>query len=347
MTDLSSDEAILIEYLDGELPQRERQIVEERLAKEPVLRQELARLEKSWQQLDLLEREQTDNTVVETTIETVVLKTEESLNALQAQNKYRRYADLAVSVICVLLVFAGTFAVGSRFAPNDILLPRAAAPVIERLDMYLAVIDEQNDFLPMLAQQRVFLPQLPDGTPPASLPEYLPSPSVKALQSLSLFPSYSEFNRRIQRIESFDESFYGKFYNNYQKFSEFSGERRKKLRMLHENIESSPRRSELFQTLFNYYGWLKSLQNYEKAELRQPLPAEKQVAKIATLKKQLDEHLPGELTVPVITESLKTDDLAELSKTLDLLPMSSKNQILDAAPNQTLSILKRLESEKQ
>lgn len=368
MDDISSDEALLIEYLDGELSQKERQTVEERLAQEPVLRKELVRLEESWQRLDLLERELSDDTLVEATIESVIVKTEESLKAIRIQHKYRRYGRGAVFALLAVLVFLGTVTVGFRFAMNEQQLTAAlAVPVIERLDMYLAVAEEEPDFLPLLAQQRVFLPPLPEGEPPVPLSMYhasdtpqirfwekiipIPwseySPAKKSFLHLLVSPFNGEYRQRIRRIEGFDESFYSTFYNNYQKFLDYSPERKEKLRQLYKSIKFSPRQSELFQTLYNYYLWRKSLQSYENTELRQPFSAEKQVERIAALKKRLDKSLSQRETTPLVLEVLQVTDIVALSRQLESLSMSSKAQILDAPPNQTLSILKELAQQNE
>jgi anti-sigma factor RsiW len=177
---------LLIDYLDGELSQEERRSLEERLAQDPALRLELKMLEQSWESLDLLEREPTDGTLVETTLHSVVLQTEESLNKQKSQRIRRNVFRFLAWTAVLAVLFVVSFVAGERLVPQDRFLARAVAPIIERLDMYLAILDEPADFLPMLTQQCVFLPK---NQVPAALSEYLPSKSASFSDAFSLFPS--------------------------------------------------------------------------------------------------------------------------------------------------------------
>jgi hypothetical protein len=114
---------------------------------------------------------------------------------------------------------------------------------------------------------------------------------------------------------------------------------------LHESIDRSPRREELFITLDQYYVWRKTLQDYEKMDLRQPLAAEKKVAVIADLKNRLDSHLSDGQPAPNVLENLRLQDIKKLSEALDDLPLPTKTQLLDAAPDKTLNRLIRLTTE--
>ena len=344
---ISSDEAILVEYLDGELSLQDRRIVESRLAAEPEFRKTLTRLEESWKLLDLLERDEADKEFVESTLETVVFSAEQSVAEIQNQTKQRFVAKNILTTVLLVLFFCFAFHLGEHLAPDKNYWLRIASPIIDRLDMYLTVIDDDPELLRLLAERRLFLPMLPAGAEPINPNEYRPSSSVRILDSLTVYhPSFAELKRRIKRIENLDESLYHRFYNNCKKFQELSWDKKQKLRELHENIERSPRRYELFQTLQNYYNWCKSLQSYEKTDLRRPLPAAERVEQIAELKSRLDANQPETVTVPLLSEIHKSN--ADLAKVLDSLSTQEKEILLNTTPTQIIGILlKQLTSEEK
>jgi tellurite resistance protein len=343
---VTADEVVLMTYLDGELSQAERQNVEERLAKEPGLRESLAHLEESWKNLDLLERENIDNEFVEATLETVVFSTEQSIEQLRIQTKHWLTRKTVLAGVLLVVIFCFAFLFGERLAPNNHFLLHVATPIINRLDMYLAIVDDDPELIRLLAERRLFLPPFPENAKPIDPKEYLPSSSIPILDSFSIYPSIAERKHRIEQIENLDESLYSRFYNNCKKFETLPKQKQLALRKMHENIERSPRRYELFQTLQNYYNWRKSLQSYEKADLRRPLPAAERVEQIAELKKRLDAN-QAEKTVaaPLLAEILKSNENTDLAKVLDGLSMQEKETLLNFTPVQMITTLKQL-SEK-
>jgi hypothetical protein len=345
--DISSDEAILLEYLESELSLRDRQIVENRLATEPEFRETLAQLEESWKLLDLLERNEINKELVESTLETVVFSEEQAVAKIQHQTKWWFSRTTVLLGILFVLLFGFAFHLGERLAPDKNFWLRVASPIIDRLDMYLTVIEDDPELLQLLAERRLFLPPLPDGAKPIDPNKYRPSSSVRILDSLTVYhPSFTELKRRVKRIENLDESLYNRFYNNCKKFQELSWDKKQKLKNLHESIERSPHHYELFQTLQNYYNWRKSLQSYEKTDLRRPLPAAERIEQIAALKKRLDVNQPETVTVPLLSEILQLN--ADLAKVLDRLSMQEKEILLNTNPTQTIGILlKQLDTEKK
>jgi hypothetical protein len=343
---ISSDEAILVEYLDGELSLRDRQIVESRLAAEPEFRELSAQLEESWKFLDLLERDEVDKEFVESTLETVVFSEEQAVAEIQKQTKRRFSVKTVLAGILFLLFFGFSFHIGESLAPDKNYWLRVASPIIDRLDMYLTVVDDDPELLRLLAERRLFLPVLPANTEPIDPKEYRPLSLVRILdwESLTVYPSFAELKRRVKRIENLDESLYRRFYSNSKKFQDLSRDKKLKLKELHESIERSPRRYELFQTLQNYYNWCKSLQSYEKTDLRRPLSASERVEQIAALKSRLDANQPEIVTVPLLSEILKSN--ADLAKVLDRLSMQEKETLLNTTPAQIIGILlKQLDTE--
>ncbi|MDR0337269.1 MAG: hypothetical protein LBI18_09285 [Planctomycetaceae bacterium] len=335
--EISSDEKILSAYLDGELSLQDRQLVESRLATESEFRTLLASLEESWQLLDLLERVEVDKKLVESTLETVIVSEEQNVSKRQVRTKRWYFAKTILAGILFLLFFGFSFRLGEHLAPDNNYWLRIASPIIDRLDMYLTVVDDDPELLRLLAEQRLFLPTLSAGAKPIDPNEYRPSSSVRILDSLSVHPSFAEWKRRVKRIQNLDESLYNRFYNNSKKFQNLSLEKKRKLKKLHESIERSPRRYELFQTLQNYYNWRKSLQSYEKTDLRRPLPATERVKQIAALKNHLDANQPETITVPLLSEILNSN--ADLAKALDRLSMQEKEILLNTTPAQIIGVL--------
>ncbi len=343
--DVSSDEAILVEYLDGELSVRDRRQIEERLAKEPVLRETLARLEESWQYLDLLEREDTDKELLETTLETVVVSAEQSLDKLEKKVR-RRFSWKKILVgLAAVLFFFFAFHVGVVSAPDKTFWLRIATPIIDRLDAYLLIVDEDPEFLRLMTERRVFLPPLPPGET-VDPKNYLPIPTAPISDVFSIRPSFWELRRRVQRIEHLDAVYYNQFYKNHERLKGMTWERQNQLRELHEDIERAPGRYELMQTLQNYYAWQTGLQQYEKNELSQgrSLPTEQRIDLIVGMKKKQDIAHPDAFKPAPVISLLKENEeksARKLAETLERLNFIERDHVLNSPPRQALSRLIR------
>ncbi|HEY1600475.1 MAG TPA: hypothetical protein VGG64_12790 [Pirellulales bacterium] len=147
----------LVSYLDGELDAAESREVEEALAQNPRVRQELQQLERSWQLLDELPRTQVDESFTRSTVEMIAVQAEKDLVAIQAQLPQRRRR--------VWLVAAGALltAAVAGFLTSTVLTQRADEkllsdlPVIENFDQYREV--EDLEFLRMLKSQGFLEPK--------------------------------------------------------------------------------------------------------------------------------------------------------------------------------------------
>ncbi|GHT42387.1 hypothetical protein FACS189443_5350 [Planctomycetales bacterium] len=290
------DETILIEYLDDELPNESRQAVEERLKTEPELKRQLTELRQTREFLNLLDKEEALPDLVATTMRIVAVSQQQKQNWYRISRKY--YPPLAAVLIVAAAFFAGTF-----FAPKDDPFFFSS---IQRLDMYLAVLDEEQDFLWLLTERKLFLPDEP----------------VEEPQNSQTPQSEFVWNDR--------------FNNNLKRFWGSSPEKRKRVRVLHNKIELAQQRTELVLTLQNYYHWCKSLQSYEKAELRKRCSVSEKVEKIAALKTQLDSQISGTVLLSGLVDFAEEQRLAEKLKTLQ---MREKEQLLNEPPE---SIIERL-----
>ncbi len=341
--DVSSDEAILIDYLEGELTSKERQLIEDRLTKEPDLRETLTRLEESWRCLDMLENYPTDKELVEDTLETVVLDAELSLTR-QMRSVRRRFPWKTVALgFGVVFMLAFGFVFGKGLAPDKNFFLIVASPIIDRLDMYTLIDGEDPTFLPLLAQRRVFLEPLDtDGRQDDDLAEYMPEQSRPILESFSIFPYPREAWRRINQINNRDDALFNHFYRNYEQFYKFSSKKKFQLLHIHEAIEKSPKRHELMQTLKAYHSWWKSLQSYEKNEIRKPgLTPEQRVDRIVLLKKRLEQHQKEQAAMP-LKDDENQPSLETLAAFLTTLEPYHQELVLNLPPDQTRPYLTRL-----
>jgi hypothetical protein len=332
----SPDEAVLIEYLDGELPPTDRQKIEKRLAEEPLLREQLKQFEESWQCLDLLVQEKPDQKLVETTLKFVCADLEGKVGDKESgvRKKYRcqKFFSSWKYPILYVVLFLIAFQSGRRLASNDDPFFYEA---INRLDMYLAVIDEGTELLRLMTEKRLFLPPLPADAAPIDPNEYRPPQRIELWDILFHQPATAE-NKFL------DESFYNRFYNNLKRFRELSAEKKEKIRTIHNNIEFAPRRVELILTLQNYYLWRKSLQSYEKAELRRPCTVSEKLEQIVELKNRLADQSP---VSHVVSEIPTAEEEKNLAAKLDQLSMQQKDQILGMSPEQVINFLKQLQTD--
>jgi len=320
------DDTLLTAYLDGELSPHERQLLEQRLAHEPELRQRLVLLEETWHCLDLLEQEPPNAEQIETTLHVAAVSVSGVPLAPTNINRFRRWVIVALAGI---VLFAITFRLGMQPLLDD----PSFRQMIERYDMYLAVVDDGGLLLlRQLAFERVFLPPLPEGTQidPAV---YTPSQSHGWISMFS--------HQATRRQNTFDDpELYRLFYRNLQRFRDLSPKKTQQIRELHRSIEGAPRHDELVITLQNYYHWFKSLQSYEKAGLKQQKTVEDRVADITALKSRLDNRqLDDALQMP--SEIISYDESQRLAETLAELPSWQQDRLLNSDPMQIINILKQ------
>ena len=320
------DDALLTAYLDGELTPQDRQQLEERLANEPELRRRLTLLEETWHCLDLLEQECVDSEQIETTLKIAAISV--SAHPLTT-SKIVRFARGSVALLAGVVVFFGTFQIGKQ-APLD---DPSFRQMIERLEIYHAILDEGGiELVRQLAQDRVFLPPLPDDAQSVDPSEYEPSPRSWFFGDLthSVVSYHSEFD---------DAELYQLLYRNLQTYNNrLSPEKVKQIQELHQNIESAPRRSELFLTAQNFYHWFNSLQRYEQFQLRKSKPIAERVAAMIELKASL-ELQPGDTPMP--SEIAGFEESSRLAETLAELTPWRKERLLNDAPNRIIDELKQ------
>lgn len=311
------DETLLTAYLDGELTPQDRQHIEQRLANEPELRQRLTLLEETWHYLDLLEQESVDAEQIETTLKIAAV----SVSAFPfTSSKTHRFNRWGIAVLAGLALFIVTFQMGKRSPFDD----PSFRQKVERLDMYRAILDDGIELLRLLAVERVFLPPLPEDVLPITPHEYEPIPQG--------WMSNASAYLTVGYQHGFDDAeLYQLLHRNIQTYRRLSRDKMEQIQRLHHDIETAPRHTELLLTLQNYYHWFKSLQPYEKTELRKPRPITEKVAVISALKTYL-ERQPWDAQPSMPSEVVGIEESKRLAETLVELMPSRKERLLNDEP---------------
>lgn len=144
----------LVAYLDGELDDEASRHIEALLASDRRLRQQLGRLEQTWEALDELDRPEVDEQFAQTTLEMVAVAAEEDVQRQQEEaprKKRRRWllnsTCLAMAAVVGFLVVFLSWPDANRKLLDDL-------PVLEHLDQYQQI--DNIDFLRRLDQQHLF-----------------------------------------------------------------------------------------------------------------------------------------------------------------------------------------------
>lgn len=153
----------LVAYLDGELAPEDASRVERRLAEDPVYRQVLQELEKTWDLLDTLPRAEPGEEFTRTTVEMVALSAEADVEHFQNQlQRRRRIAILAAAAAVVTAALAGFGGVYWKVTEPNRQLVRDL-PVIESMEYYRHA--DSLEFLRRLDQEGLFEGDVSDALP--------------------------------------------------------------------------------------------------------------------------------------------------------------------------------------
>jgi len=148
----------LVGYLDGELDARDAHRVEEALAADPHVREEVWKLEQSWQMLDELPRTQVDESFTRSTVEMIAVKAEQDLaEAAELIPQRRRHAWLLAGTIMGCAAVAGFLSVlVLEHRADERLL--SDLPVVENFEQYREIGD--IEFLRMLRDRGFVQPEV-------------------------------------------------------------------------------------------------------------------------------------------------------------------------------------------
>ena len=320
----TADETLLTAYLDGELSPQDRQLLEQRLAQEPELRQRLVLFEDTWHCLDLLEQESSNVEQIETTLHVAAVSLSQVPFVPTTMNPFKKR-------ILAALVGVVLFAIAFHLGTQPFLDDPSFRQMIERYDMYLAVADDGGlPLLQQLAFKRVFLPPLPEDAAAIDPSEYEPGSHRRS----------GIVRHQSPRKESDDPELYRLFYRNLQRFDTLTTDKTQQVRRLHQDIERTPGHDDLVTTLQNYYYWLKSLQSYERAGLTQQKSMESKVSAITELKTRLDNrHLDDAMQMP--SEVIRFEESERLAEALADLPPWQQDRLLNNDPIQIINVLQQ------
>ncbi len=144
----------LVAYLDGELDHQRAEQVEALLARDPVARQVLTRLERTWSLLDGLERQQVDEAFTRTTIEMVTVAEEEQLGRERAAAPRRQRQRWLIGGGALLAAALAGYLGVALLRPDPDRQLLEDLPLLVDYDEYSQIDDVK--FLQLLYEQKVF-----------------------------------------------------------------------------------------------------------------------------------------------------------------------------------------------
>ena len=275
----------IVAYLDGELTPQEGAQVERRLASDESYRQRLQGLQRAWSALDELPTATVDDRFSQTTMEMVVAsargEVELQTQALPLQKRKQRLSTLLMATTAVLLG-ALVYRLGWD-NPNRSLV--ADLPEIQYIDIYSQFWDVE------------FLRQLREQLGPGPWPPI--DSSEQSNDELDQFRLVASTNRREDWLETLAVDDRVTLRAKFNRFRSMPPDQQKRLRALHQEIESAPDAAELQQTMLDYQQWLDDLPPSEQFELRE-LPLKERVKQIASEVHAYDNSLeltPDELRI--------------------------------------------------
>lgn len=263
---LDEHELLIQAYLDDELSRHEKAAFEERLKREPQLRE---RVEESQNALDFIEEAfgaPADDAVdlTEKTVERLNEETKTQIDKINRQRARRRRIERTLQIASPLVSFLAGFALFAALIPDVALRRERDAAVVERLVQLEAVGD--FEFLEALANADLFeewrrnVPG-PQGSDPLATSETTERP-------------YSELVKDAV------------FYRFQRRFEALDPQTRQRYRNLRRQIDHSPDKDKLLRTLDDYTGWLYMQTNSSYRLHLESLPID---ARIQDIRLRVDE----------------------------------------------------------
>ncbi|MCA9246143.1 MAG: hypothetical protein KDA42_03480 [Planctomycetales bacterium] len=249
-TPRSTDEQ-LVAYLDGELDDRARGEIEDRLASEPALRDQLQRLQQTWDCLDELPATSVDEKFTQSTIAMAAVAASQELSALenQAASRGAKRALMQAGALAVSLLL-GLFAATLFWPdPNSGLVDDLF--VLARLEAFQTLDDV--DFLRELDRQQFFAQA---GT----------SDAASEPTDLGLVGDAS-VEDRLTWVTQLAASEKHELAESERRFRSLSKEEQRRIRSLVTQIAADPHSAKLLATLDQYRGWLATLSSGQRADL--------------------------------------------------------------------------------
>lgn len=151
----------LTAYLDGELEARASQRIEDLLAVDPAVQDEVRRLEQAWQALDELPRTEVDEAFTQSTVAMLAVHLEQEIDAERAARPSRRRRQWALAAVAAVVAAVLGYVGLNRLSPdpNERLIRDLG--VLESIDAYSQI--SEFEFLRLLADEELFAEEVSDG----------------------------------------------------------------------------------------------------------------------------------------------------------------------------------------
>ena len=264
------------EYLDGELSDEARVAFEERIANEPWLAERVEAGRNAFEVLAALDEqmelssEETDLT--ERTVDRLNNEAKAELDAIKARRDAMRRRGKFVAVAVPVLFLLVGYGVFAAFAPNPQRQRERDAAVVERLIQFEAVGD--FEYLQALADADLF-----EKWRQSLLPEIESRGGWRRENVVS-----AEVRNRPYAELVKDST----FYRLQRRFEALDRETQDKYRKMRRQIDASPEKEKLLQTLDDYAGWVVFSTSYsDRARFASiPIPA-----RIQEIRRRLDAAL--------------------------------------------------------
>lgn len=248
----------LVAYLDGELSADDERRVEHLLSTDEHVRQELQRLQSTWDLLDQLPRADVGTNFTRSTVEMVALSVERDLGNRPA----RRLGRLPLALGALAAVGVVGFLAARLWPDRNGQLLRDL-PMVEHLEAYRQTPD--TDFLRKLERAGLF--SQTDAVAQASTPD-----------------------ERQARIDALPADEKEELLRKFERFERLPAAEQRRLWQLEADIERDSKAEQFHTVLRAYQQWLDQLAGFERAELM-ALPADRRLARIKQLRAEEERRL--------------------------------------------------------
>lgn len=275
--DLSEEDELLISWLEKELTGDQRSLFEKRLAESAELRKKLEDLRTTWDLLDSLQVDPAGKDLARSTMEIIAVAAQDEIAQKQIKFKKSRRFFRAVALSLILLTICGGGIFGMLFFPDPGKQIEKDIPVIFLLDQLESV--DNFHFLVRLKETGLFLNDVRSFRRKND-PSERDTAILKWIVSDDPIP-YSQ--EQLQQDPNFPRLF--------MKFGRLTPSRKKDVRHFYHCIISSPEKSDLLNTMENYYNWFCSEVHETVRDEIAKLPADKKLNKIQYLLKEYQENV--------------------------------------------------------
>lgn len=251
----------LVAYLDGELSADEERRVEQLLSTDDRVRQELRRLQSTWDLLDRLPQAQVGANFTRSTVEMVALSVEHDLQP----RPWRGVGRLPLTVAALAAAGVAGFLIARQWPGRNQQLLRSL-PVVEHLEAYRQTPDV--DFVRRLERTGAF-------------------------STATVAPSATSYDQRQALIAALPVEQKEDLLRKFERLQKLPATEQQRLRQLAADIARDKNCEQLDAVLRGYQQWLDQLAGFERAELM-VLPAERRLARIRQMRAEEERRLSAE-----------------------------------------------------